>query len=199
MAFSCVYNKIYGTMYLKIYKKEYCMKNKKLIITIVGVLAVTIATLIITVIINSSNNRPDIISINGHKISYYDDFTVGDNLYGAMRIINAKGLSEVDAENHMLITKSNIMSNSIHIYDSRIKTYKDITVGDNVSKINEKFKFAQNKTSLKCYDVKFKDGKEINNISDYGDSADSIFYICYYYNDNNIITNILIYEEPIKK
>lgn len=175
------------------------MKNKKLILIIMSILTVVVTALIIALVINNSNNRPDVISINGHKVSYYDEFTVGDNLYGAMKIIDTKGISEVRTENHMLITKSNIISNTIHIYDSRIKTYKGITVGDNVSKINEKFKFARNNTSSKWYDVKFKDGKEINNISDYGDSANSIFYICYYYNDNNIITSILIYEEPIKE
>lgn len=168
------------------------MKNKRMIFIITSVLTIIIVALVVIFVINNNISTPDVISVNGHKISYYDKFTIGDNLYNSIEVTD--WIDSATKKSNSIGINSYGTTLVINICDSRITTYKGIKVGDNITKVNEKFKFVHFYTNNKYCTVSFKGSKEINNTSDYVDN-EKIFNICYYYNDNNIITQIML-EEP---
>lgn len=121
-----------------------------------------------------SISLPCEIANNNSTISYNDNR-------------DSKSFSEFS---NIIITDNEGNIRSFNIDSSDIQTYKDISVGDDIKKIEDSFEY-EYAIRDNTYSVLFNDSTEENPTEENKD--DSWLWINYTY-DNNKITNIYIYD-----
>lgn len=130
-------------------------------------------------------NNPHEISVNGEILSYYDTKTK-INGFGTLKV-SLDSLQNKDT-NNIIINDDNVIR-CISIIDDSVSTYKEISVGDSITKITESFEYEYN--IGKNYMVIFNNGIEENPTNQ--NKEDNWLWINYITDEKNI-TQIQIFD-----
>lgn len=131
-------------------------------------------------------NNPYEICIKNEIFSYYDN---KEEIPKSFNLLDISIKNHQDENNNVLVNQDNEIR-SISIVDKNITTYKQISVGDNISKVQNNFSNVYTIDNI-IYTVAFDDSVEKDIKSP--DKEDDWIYINYITKDS-IITRIIIYD-----
>ena len=127
--------------------------------------------------------NPYEISVNNEILSYY---STQDGIPSELKILDTSISNAQDKTNNNVLINSDGEIRCISIIDNTVNTYKQISVGDDIDKVENSFEYEIE--SNKSYLIKFD--KYFQEIS--LDDSDETFFTITYFTNNNKITRILI-------
>ncbi|MGN6713022.1 zinc-ribbon domain-containing protein [Anaerocolumna jejuensis] len=171
-------------------------KIKKLVVFIFLFFIIVIGFISIFFVFNL-NSRPDIIKVKNFKfISYNDNQEKVEKIFGTGIDTSVSLFDGYDYDGKLkIVYDDQTQIRYIEIDNKSIVTYKNIKVGDDVSKIKNTFKYEIETGD--GYSVLFDDKKEL--ASNTGNQKDSLIWIDYSLDDSNKIEKIIIYDYKFGK
>ncbi len=177
-------------------KQKNTGKIKRLVIFIFLFFIIVIGFISIFFVFNL-NSRPDIIKVKNFKfISYNDNQEKVEKIFGTGIDTSVSLFDGYDYDGKLkIVYDDQTQIRYIEIDNKSIVTYKNIKVGDDVSKIKNTFKYEIETGD--GYSVLFDDKKEL--ASNTGNQKDSLLWIDYSLDDSNKIEKIIIYDYKFGK
>jgi len=163
-------------------------KYRKLIIFSVSVIIIIISSLIYYK--NKVHNPSDIL-VNGKTLRYSDTKETVQKILGNglnEELFFRDGFSYGD-NIHIIYSADNLIR-VLKITDNKVKSFNNISVGDTVDKIKDKYKYEAEQDNL--YMVLFNNGKEVNPFEE--NKSDNWIWINYQIDDNDKVEYIIIYD-----
>lgn len=167
---------------------------KKYIISII--VSLTILILLLVCLLTKSQLMPNQIKSNNSVISYTCnvDEIPSDNL----QIGYAKSISDsvlFEEQKDMILLTNNNKIRKMRILNDSIKTYKNVRIGDSVSKIKSLFKYEEVNQAKTIYSVIFEGKQEVQPPNTlYSPENPNQYIIISYLVENDVIKEIQIYD-----
>jgi hypothetical protein len=172
-------------------KEKVKTKNKSIIIMISCMLL-----FLLTSCSENAIKTPDVVKVKGKMINYISEKKDIENELGEGTPIKVMFKNGYDYGNYInVLYDEEENTRYIDVVSDKIDTINNIKVGDNISKVNKKYKSIEEQSST--YSVAFK-GNEVIDSKTITDK-DDIIWISYHTDDNERIDSIRIYDSEFAK